>query len=156
MLSMALLITSLWIMPVTIYLDLFAFIYPGPENFRWKALTPWYLVDIISDIHGPYCKMSQKTAGSTSGKEKSLLRKGSHARMALKEKIVQIYEAFFRVRNLMTLIYIDIFISPVIIMLLIAFWLLNKYVVELSIETRFMYQAIYLYYPNLSFYKLIS
>ena len=36
---------------------------------------------------------------SVETKGAAVLRKGSQSKMALKEKIVQIYEAFFRVRN---------------------------------------------------------
>ena len=41
--------------------------------------------------------MSQKSTGAVPKDKSLLLRKGSHSKIPLKEKIVQIYEALFRV-----------------------------------------------------------
>ena len=51
--------------------------------------------------------MNQRSVGEKGG----LLRKGSHTKMVLKEKIVQIYEAFFRVT---TVLLLDIIIHSTV------------------------------------------
>ena len=49
---------------------------------------------------------SQKQQPAVTASDKgSLLRRGSQAKKPLKEKIVQIYEAFFRVRFMFCIIY---------------------------------------------------
>ena len=53
-------------------------------------------------------------ASSTSQKGSSVLRKGSQSKMVLKEKIVQIYEAFFRVS---LSIFSDISITIIVLLI---------------------------------------
>ena len=52
----------------------------------------------------------QQQSANTSDKG-SLLRRGSQAKKPLKEKIVQIYEAFFRVRFVVHVIYSGTYMS---------------------------------------------
>lgn len=51
---------------------------------------------------------SSKSQPTTPTEKGSLLRRGSHSKKALKEKIVQIYEAFFRVGCLHTALFYTI------------------------------------------------